>query len=128
MTSSQQASSGALLVASIFGIITAFLPWYTVGEMTLVPVTVATGKILIGLGVIAAIMAVVGFMKSHRAWGIISIILGLLFIGVVVLNMYIVATADPAAAALVKTEIGTWLTIAAGVLITVTGIWKTMTK
>ncbi len=121
-------SSGALLLASFFGIVTAFLPWYTVGEMTLVPFSVSTGKILVGFGVITAIMAIIGFMKSNMAWGIVSIILGLLFVGVVYLNMPSAANVGEAAAELIKIETGFWLSMAAGGLIALTGIWKTITK
>lgn len=128
MDSSKQMSSGALLLASFFGIVTAFLPWYTVGEMTLVPFSVSTGKILVGFGVITAIMAIIGFMKSNMAWGIVSIILGLLFVGVVYLNMPSAANVGEAAAELIKIETGFWLSMAAGGLIALTGIWKTITK
>lgn len=120
-------SSGALLLASIFGIVTAFLPWYTVGDMTLVPFTVSTGKILVGFGVITAVMAIVGFMKSNMTWGIVSIILGLLFVGVVYLNLPSTANVGEGAS-LITTETGYWLSMAAGGLIALTGIWKTVTK
>ncbi len=126
-TQSQKLSGAGVLVASVIGLVSIFMPWYTVGTQTLVPSTVSTGYILMVLGGIALIMGLIGMFKPHRAWGIVSLIMGLLFALVVYMNMPNTKELGEAAS-LITTNTGYWLSLAGGGLIFLAGIWKTATR
>lgn len=120
-------SAYAVIVSSIIGLVSIFLSWYSVGEMSIVPWEVSTGKILLVLAVVALIMGVMGLKKEKKAWGITTLIMGILFLLVVFAN-YPSEAELGAAMDLVKIEPGFYLSMVGGILMTISGIWKTMTK
>lgn len=126
-TQMQKMSGLAVLIASVLGIVSVFLTWYSVGEMSLVPFSVGTGKLLLVLGLVGAAMGILGFVKTHIAFGIVSILMGLAFIGIVYLNMPTEANIGEGFS-LIKIEMGFWLSMVSGGLLALSGIWKTITK
>ena len=107
------------------GFLSVFMPGYSNTEKVLLPIGAFTGLILFALATIALIMGLIGTFKPHRAGGVVTLIIGIIFSLVVYMHM---PSSNNFLDETITINAGYWLSMASGVLLFITGLWKTATR
>ena len=109
------------LLGGGLGVAATFFAWFTIDGKDFIPWDETTGKITLVLAAVAALCGLVTIMKKTRGIGVLLLILGLLYSGVVALNY------PPEELAGVLAY-GYWIAVIGGGLVILAGLWKTITK
>lgn len=115
------------LLAGVLGAVASFLAWYNVANVAFSPWETTTGKITLVLAIVVALCGLITLMKKSRGLGVLILIVGLLYLGVVALN-YPTEDYLGESISLVEIVYGYWLAAAAGALMIIGGLWKAIAR